>query len=119
LNLGRSIVAAGNKRCAVGLAIEEIEAWLLADEKALRTALADPSIQRQPDPESFASRDDTSDQNPKGRLERLIIRAKGHGVLRGEFPDYYGTIAAEIDMSILENRCSEGFGAFAQQVRAL
>ena len=45
-NKGRDELRVNNKLCAVGIAIEMIEAWLLADEKALRGALGDPSIER-------------------------------------------------------------------------
>jgi hypothetical protein len=51
LNAGRDELQKANKPCAVGVAIEMIEAWLLADEKALCGALGDPDIERQPDPE--------------------------------------------------------------------
>ena len=39
LNRGRDELRNAKKPCAVGVAIEMIEAWLLADEKALRSRL--------------------------------------------------------------------------------
>ncbi len=66
LNEGRDFLLQNGELCAVGMAIEEIEAWLLADEKALRTVLGDNSIQRQSDLEMLPSRDDKSDKIPKG-----------------------------------------------------
>lgn len=119
LNKGREQVLREKKPCAVGIAIEEIEAWLLADEKALRTALNDPTIQRQPDPESLDSRDESSEKNPKGRLERIMSKALGHEIRRKEFPDLYASIAEAAELETLRVRCPEGFQPFALQVHEL
>jgi hypothetical protein len=119
LNEGRAFLQKKGKPCAVGMAIEEIEAWLLADEKALRSALGDDSIQRQPDPEGLSSRDEQSDQNPKRRLARLMEQALGSAVSRSEVPDYFSRIAQDSDIQQLETRCPEGFCPFAAQVREL
>ncbi len=119
LNKGRDELRNSNKPCAVGVAVEMIEAWLLADEEALRTALNDPSIQRQPDPETLASRNENSDQNPKGRLQRLMERSLGHELPQADFPGSYAEIAKNASLSTLEQRCSEGFQPFAGQVREL
>ena len=119
LNKGRETLRQAKKPCAVGVAIEMIEAWLLADEIALRTALEEPTIQRQPDPEGLDSRDEQSDNNPKGRLERLMKKAIGREIPRSEFPDRYADIAQAVDIQVLENRCSKGFQPFAMQIREL
>jgi hypothetical protein len=119
LNKGRDELRKANKPCSVGVAIEMIEAWLLADEEAIRTALNDPSIQRQPDPETLASRKENSDQNPKGRLQRLMERSLGREVPQADFPGCYAEIAKNANLAILEQRCSEGFQPFAGQVREL
>jgi len=119
LNKGRDELRKANKPCAVGVAIEMIEAWLLADEEALRTALNDPSIQRQPDPETLASRNENSEQNPKGRLQRLMERSLGGEIPQADFPACYAEIARNTSLSVLEQRCSEGFQPFAGQVREL
>jgi hypothetical protein len=119
LNDGREELSRAGKACAVGMTIEELEAWLLADEKALRIALEDESIQRQPDPEKLSARDEKNDRNPKGRLERLMVAALEGEIPQSDFPEHYAAIAREIDLAVLDQRCPEGFGPFAQQVREL
>jgi hypothetical protein len=119
LNKGREAVREAKKPCAVGVAIEMIEAWLLADEKALRTALEDPSIQRQPDPEDLDSRDKESEKYPKRKLARLMEQSLGREIARSEFPDLYGKIAEAATIHFLQERCPDGFRPFAEQVREL
>jgi Domain of unknown function (DUF4276) len=118
LNKGRNELRQENKTCAVGLAIETIEAWLLADENALRSALGAPAIQRQPDPETLAGHDNDSEQHPKGRLQRLIAQTQSHGI-PCDFTAHYANIARNLATQVLEKRCSEGFRPFAFQVREL
>jgi hypothetical protein len=119
LNKGRRELKQESKPCAVGVAIEMIEAWLLADEKALRTALEDPGIQRQPDPESLTARDEASDAHAKGRLQRLMEQALGRTIPKSDFPIHYAAIAEAAAIEVLRQRCSEGFQPFAEQVREL
>jgi hypothetical protein len=111
LNKGRQELSSENKACAVGVAIEMIEAWLLADEKALRDALSDATMQRQPDPESL--------KDPKGKLREILTGAVSREIQTGDFPDHYAAIAKAVAVAVLEQRCPEGFGPFAEQVRAL
>jgi Domain of unknown function (DUF4276) len=119
LNKGREELKKANKPCAVGVAIEMIEAWLLADEKALRSCLEDHAIQRQPDPENLTGHDEASDHHPKGRLERLMALALGHDIPSSDFPFHYAAIALAAEVHVLEQRCPQGFQPFAAQVRAL
>ena len=116
LNVGRETVLQRKLSCAVGLSIEMLEAILLADETALRTALGDPSIECQPDPEGLISRDEQSDKNPKGRLRRLIAQSPA-GKRSSDFTAHYAEIARHARLNILEERCSAGFGPFAEQIR--
>jgi hypothetical protein len=83
------------------------------------TALNDRQIQRQPDLESLGSREEQSDQNPKGRLQRLMEQAVGCEIPRADFPGYYAQIARNAILAVLEQRCPEGFQPFANQVRDL
>lgn len=115
LNRGREQLRSANKPCAVGVAVEEIEAWLLADEQALRAALNNDEIVRQPDPESLTSRNEHSDNNPKGRLERLIANS----AVDSDFTTVYARIASAVNMQVVEIRCPQGFAPFAGQVREL
>ena len=116
---GREQLQAAGKACAVGVAVEKLEAWLLADEKALRLVLDDETIQRQPDPESLTSRDEHSDNNPKRRLSGIMEQAAGESVPSAEVPERYAAIAALTDLTVLEERCPQGFAPFAGQVRDL
>ncbi len=93
-----------------------IEAWLLADEKALRRALGDPTLERQPDPENLTAHDRDADDHSKGRLERLMIRALCREIPHSDFPAHYADIARELAISVLEERCPAGFRPFAEQV---
>jgi hypothetical protein len=119
LKAGRQTLGASGKGCAVGLAIEKIEAWLLADEQALRSACDDPHIQRQPDPETLDAANEAHDRHPKGRLTRLMTQAEGDEIPVGEFPERYAAIAQVSDLHCLETRCRQGFAPFASQVRLL
>lgn len=101
---------------AVGLAIEKIEAWLLADEKALRKATGDNSIQRQPAPESLASRDKQSENNAKYRLQQLIAKARPADA---NLSKVYADIALAADLGTVAKRCPKGFAPFADDVRRL
>lgn len=118
LLVGAQVLADRDFPTAVGLNVETLEATLLADEVALRTALEDPSIDCQLDPESLISRDEASDRNPKGRLQRLIA-ASPAGQESSGFTAHYAAIARHADMSILERRCPTGFRSFATSVREL
>lgn len=115
---GAQVLADQGFPTAVGLNVETLEATLLADEVALRTALEDPSIGCQLDPETLISRDEASNRNPKGRLQRLIA-ASPAGQQSGGFTAHYAAIARHADLSVLERRCPAGFRSFAASVREL
>ncbi len=119
LNKGRDILQENGQPCAVGVAVELIEAWLLADEVGLRHGLGDDAIQRQPDPESLTSRDEKSEQNPKGRLQRIIEKALGDCPESIDFPAHYAAIAGAAKFETIEERCPAGFAPFSRQVRTL
>jgi hypothetical protein len=118
LESGAKSLAEQGVLAAIGLNVEMLEATLLADEVALRTALRDPSIECQPDPESLTSRDETSDRNPKGRLQRLITASPADSLSSG-FSEHYAAIARQCDLAVLERRCPSGFRGFAASVREL
>ena len=118
LNKARDDLRQQGKPCAAGVAVEMIEAWLLADERALRIGLENDEIRRQPDPEGLASRDEQSDQNPKRKLWQLITQSVGE-IPSGDFPNYYAAVAKAADLQTVEQRCPIGFQLFAVQVREL
>jgi hypothetical protein len=87
---------------AFGVAIEEFEAWFLADE----TALPDSSgrrIRTQPDPESIA--------HPKEHLRSVCPNACNAEAL--------SEIARKVRLDEVEKRCPKGFAPFAKRVRDL
>jgi hypothetical protein len=92
---------------ALGVAVREFDAWMLADEVALSKVLG-RTINCQPSPEGMT--------DPKSVCEQL----------RDETPDcefglaeMYALVAAKIRLEILEKRCPAGFKPFSERIRAL
>lgn len=88
-------------RTALGIAVEMLEAWLIADTRAL-ASLFDVSG-AMPDPEKIA--------NPKERLNELLDEA---GL---EVTEAYDMIASEADLDVIQRRCP-AFADFVREVRA-
>lgn len=86
---------------ALGVAVRSIEAWLLADEEAIRTALTEhtygnQTVPRQPNPETIA--------DPKTHLNSLISElTEGIEPSADRFAE---AIAEHIDLQTLRDRCS-------------
>jgi hypothetical protein len=93
-------------RRALGVAVRTFDAWMLADEIALTKVLA-YAINRQPDPEAI--------RHPK-RAFKSLLEQKGNPKRVAEI---YSEIAQAVDINLLEARCPNGFGSFAQRVRDL
>src|SRR4051812_29788471 len=91
---------------AIGIAIREFDAWMLADEAALSGALEVP-IDRQRDPES--------DRDPKLTCRRIITEARVAIAQR----DFYARVAELLTPDTLAARCPGGFGVFAERLRTL
>jgi hypothetical protein len=94
---------------ALGVAVQSIETWLLADEQAIRAALAeytygDQPVPRQPDPETLP--------NPKTHLNDLASDLTG-GVEPGA-DRFVEAIVAHTDLQILRDRCPQ-FEALATE----
>jgi hypothetical protein len=92
--------------CAIGVAIETFDAWMIADANAVEACGGDKS-KCHPSPESL--------NQPEGRgrhPKEYAIQALGDGL--GEL---YGQVAAELDLDLLERQCPKGFGPFAGEVR--
>ncbi|MEO7329190.1 MAG: DUF4276 family protein [Minicystis sp.] len=99
------------ERTAIGVAIETVEAWLLADEQALNQALRlAPPVGALPAPEGLDGRAKT-ERHPKVVLRKLIEQQRS-GV---DAP--YDEIAERVQLEVLEQRCSGGFATFAEEVR--
>lgn len=88
---------------ALGVAVEEFDAWMLADEQALGGALNLPKLPRQPAPENV--------KDPKELCESLHP-----GVA---WREVYATIGNTASLDVIEQRCPKGFAPFAARVRAL
>ncbi len=89
---------------AVGVAVEMLEAWLLADEAALSRVLGVVRPGSLPQPESLS--------DPKSKLKELDEhdRFDGDAVARGE------AIAETADLEVLCKRCPKGFEPFRGEV---
>lgn len=93
------------RRTVVALAIEAVEAWLLADHEALRSTLnADRGV---PNPEGLSQ--------PYVALAELISAA---GFDHADEREVYDKLARAIDLKTLEARCSS-FKRLAVGVRSL
>lgn len=119
LNEARHKLAARSVKCAVGMAIETIEAWLLADDNALRVALRDNSIGRQTEPESLNSLRSNNDRNPKYVLRLLVDRSPDGPMQANDCPTVYARIANAADPAVIAKRCPKGFQPFVKQVADL
>jgi len=100
--------AEGPAPCAVGLAVETFDAWMIADGKAIEKAGGDPS-RSHPDPEKLSGKEGSGD-HPKERAYEILGPPN---VLGGK----YAVVAAAADLQFLEQRCSKGFKPFAADVR--
>lgn len=101
------------KKTVIGVAVETVDAWLLADETAINAALdPHPPAIPAPSPEqlSGAAR---SEKHPKTQLRLLLARG------RREVAWPYDAIAERVRLDVLEARCPVGFAAFAADVKAL
>ena len=97
---------------AVGVAVETMEAWLLADEQAIGKVTGEV-VERRQDPESLSGRRGSSN-HPKDRLNALLSRDSEENRTNQE---RLKLIAEETDVSEIEKRCPQGFGPYADEVR--
>jgi len=106
---GRDAMASGSlPACAVGMAVEAFDSWMIADSKAVTAAAGDPG-KTHPKPESLAGKEGTGD-HPKD-VAGVIFGAKaGLG-------DKYAVVAENVDLDLLAKACPKGFAPFAEDVR--
>ncbi len=101
---------AGEQPIALGVAVQTVEAWLLADETALNGAVApEPKIVTQPDPESLWGAARTP-AHPKAIFEAFVAM----GAQPTAAP--YDAVASRTRIDVLEKRCPS-FRRFADEVR--
>lgn len=108
-NRGRiQLLESGRSRCrqvlagktALGVAVEEMEAWLLADTTALADVLGVDGAT--PDPETLS--------DPKSHLAML---AQGSAL---SVPEYYDQLAGKANIDAIAKRC-RAFDRFAREIR--
>lgn len=98
---------------AIGVAVEVIEAWLLADQAAITRALGLPDPpERVENPEALKGKRGSGD-HPKDVLRRLLAQDR-----RGprSFLRQVQAIARELDVRLLAERC-RSFRRFRDEVR--
>lgn len=104
LQAGRDEAEKGNYRLApltaLGVAVEMLEAWLLADTKALATVLE--ATGSAPNPESL--------RNPKAYLNDL----RGDNTLN--INEIYDQLAEQADLAVVMKRCPS-FEQFVSEIR--
>jgi len=99
---GRSQIATSFP-CALGVAVEAFDAWMIADAEAIEAAGGDRS-------ETTATPD--SVRAPKDLADGIFGTRRGSGL-----GPKYSIIAEHVDLSLLEKACPEGFGPFADEIR--
>lgn len=87
--------------CAVGVAVEAFDAWMIADAGAVERAVPGAGGQAHPDPESMDA-----------RAAREYARQRLGKGLR----EKYAAIAGVVDLLALKRKCKEGFLPFADEV---
>ncbi|MCK4308036.1 DUF4276 family protein [candidate division WOR-3 bacterium] len=89
---------------AIGITVETIEAWLLADEQALNSALGGTQISKLPLPSKI--------KHPKEEFLGLVKEHAKRPVLL----DDYNQIADKVDKKVLDRRC-KSFRNFHNELR--
>ena len=108
LREGRDAMSySGFPPCAVGMAVEAFDAWMIADSKAVQAAGGD-SAMTHPSPESLEGKEGTG-KHPKDVAAEVFGSKKALG-------GKYAVVAAKVDLSRLEEACPKGFRPFAAEV---
>ena len=94
-------------RCAVGVAVETFDAWMICDPNAVKAMGGDKS-HCHPQPERLQGTE-ASGNHPKSHAKRCF---PGMGLT-----DAYCLVATKIDLDHLKKQCPQGFGAFEKEVR--
>jgi len=105
-----SLNGPGHRACAVGVAVETFDAWMIADPAAIQQAGGD-SGKSVAQPESLAGKPGSKD-DPK------MVAAEAFGLSKGVgLADKYAKAAAVADLETLAKKCPKGFRPFAEEVR--
>lgn len=100
---------------ALGMAIQEVEIWMLADEQSRRAAFGDAIGARD------VGKDLESVHDPKSSWNDLAgqARAPEDGALERHFDHQRRCAWEALRLEIVEHRCPRGFQPFARDVRAV
>lgn len=88
----------------IGVAIESVESWLLADEQALNSALGVTQIPKLPSSSKI--------KKPKDKLAQIVKKYADQPVSRG----LYSQIADRADKKVLDKRC-KSFNRFHNELK--
>ena len=94
--------------CAVGMAVEAFDAWMIADGKAIKAAGGDPT-RGHPAPENLDGNEGTGG-HPKDVAAQVF---SGKGGLAAN----YAAVAEHADLALLARACPQGFEPFAEEIR--
>lgn len=90
----RSVAA--NIQRAFGVPIKSFDAWMVADEVAMKEVLGE-AVNRTPDPETIT--------DPKATAREIVGD-------RMALRDFYRDVASQVNLEALKSRCPKGFGPF-------
>ncbi|MFB3894435.1 MAG: DUF4276 family protein [Phycisphaerae bacterium] len=93
--------------CAVGMAVEAFDAWMIADGGALGKAGGN-AARSHPSPETMDGVEGTG-RHPKDRAAEVFGGGQGLG-------DKYAQVASHVDLGLLAKCCPKGFAPFAEEV---
>lgn len=98
---------AGGPPCAVGVAVETFDAWMIADAGAIESAGGDKS-KAHPSPEHLDGKEGTG-RHPKERAREVFTDEEHLGPC-------YRRVARSLDLDLLRKHCPKGFAPFAEDV---
>jgi hypothetical protein len=105
----RALRASRYEGLAVGVCVEEVEAWLLADAGCFRKCFGAGPAKLPGSVEALA--------DPKSALDAVL---EGYPEAESEhLPSVYRKLAEQIDVDVLERVCPSGFGRFRDALREL
>jgi hypothetical protein len=90
---------------ALGLPVEEFDAWILADRQALSQVLA----------ATIADQGAESLRHPKKTCQRLLVQHNWNG----SQAEFYEAVCQCADFQVVADRCPLGFAPFLQRLRSL
>jgi hypothetical protein len=94
--------------CAVGVAVETFDAWMIVDGRAIAQA-GGTAARAHGDPEKLDGKEG-SGRHPKDLAGEILGGEKGLGAR-------YATVAQHVRLDLLKERCPKGFGRFAEDIQ--